>query len=155
WVASCDKSGITITAKEAQDAVDTYRGQRNSAQSRDSAEQSLPRPPFTNEAFVDALVEFIVADDQSLNIIESKQLRAIFLLLREQLKDSDIPHRTTLRNRIKELFEEHLVTLKDTIAAFMFIIDRLDIAHKIGWITMDNAPNNDTCIRAIARELRA
>lgn len=33
-------------------------------------------------------------------MIESPQLRAIFLMLREELKDDDIPHRTTIRELV-------------------------------------------------------
>src|ERR1700676_5384888 len=45
---------------------------------------------------------------QSINVIESPQLRALFLMLRDELKDEDIPHRTTVRNRILEVWDEHL-----------------------------------------------
>lgn len=54
--------------------------------------------------------------------------------------------------------------------AFLYILDRIKITHKvstficatcliitennqIGWITMDNASNNDTCMEALAKEL--
>jgi hypothetical protein len=33
-------------------------------------------------------------------------------MLREDLKDSDIPHRTTIRKRIMEVWDEHLDTLE-------------------------------------------
>jgi hypothetical protein len=32
-------------------------------------------------------------------------------MLREELKDEDIPHRTTIRNRILQVWDEHLDTL--------------------------------------------
>lgn len=44
-------------------------------------------------------------------MIENKELRAIFLMLREELKDEDIPHRTTLRNRILEAWDEYVLSL--------------------------------------------
>ena len=34
-------------------------------------------------------------------------------MLREELKDSDIPHRTTIRKRIMEIWDEHLDILQD------------------------------------------
>lgn len=49
---------------------------------------------------------------QSINVIESEQLRAIFLMLRAELKDSDIPHRTKIRKRVIEVWDEHLNTLE-------------------------------------------
>jgi hypothetical protein len=132
WIAACDKLGIDITAKGAQNTVRNYRKQHNPASSAAASDPEDLRKPFTPEAFVDAIVDFIVSDDQvlvksssvfisliytscdqSINVIESPKLRAIFLMLREDLKDSDIPHRTTIRNRIMEIWDEHLDMLQD------------------------------------------
>jgi hypothetical protein len=33
------------------------------------------------------------------------------MMLREDLKDEDIPHRTTVRNRILEIWDDHLEQL--------------------------------------------
>ena len=33
-------------------------------------------------------------------------------MLREELRDSDIPHRSKMRDRIMEVFKEHLAMLK-------------------------------------------
>jgi hypothetical protein len=38
-------------------------------------------------------------------------LRKVFLLLRKELKESDIPSHTTIRNRIKDTYEKHLEEL--------------------------------------------
>ncbi|KAJ6582876.1 hypothetical protein DFH09DRAFT_277755 [Mycena vulgaris] len=45
-------------------------------------------------------------------VIENEQLRPIFLMLRDELKDSDIPHRTTIGKRILEVWDEHLDRLE-------------------------------------------
>ena len=63
WIEGCDKLHIPITAKEAQQVVSDYRHQNGQA-STNNTEDSETRRPFSNEAFVDAIVEFIVADDQ-------------------------------------------------------------------------------------------
>jgi hypothetical protein len=52
---------------------------------------------------------------QSLNIIDSPKLRALFLMLREELQDADIPHRTTIRKRVMEIFEDYLDQLADAM----------------------------------------
>ncbi|KAF8180256.1 hypothetical protein K438DRAFT_1976772 [Mycena galopus ATCC 62051] len=93
WVEGCDKLKIPIEAKEAARFVDAYRVHKH--QKSSSTSDSKPgkkRTPFYKDAFVDAIVEFIVGDDQSINVVENEQLRAIFLMLRVELKDSDIPH---------------------------------------------------------------
>lgn len=58
---------------------------------------------------------------KSINVIECQQLRAIFLMLREELKDSDIPHRTTIRNRILEVWDEHLDRLQKEMEVALLI----------------------------------
>ena len=62
WITGCDKLGIDITAKAAQNVVQNYR--------RRSGEPVLsgPKPEdiqemYTEEAFLNALVDFIVSDD--------------------------------------------------------------------------------------------
>ena len=49
--------------------------------------------------------------DQSLNIVESPRLHKIFLLLRKELKKSDIPTCRTIQNHILDMFSEHLEKL--------------------------------------------
>ncbi|KAH9972298.1 hypothetical protein BGW80DRAFT_1173296 [Lactifluus volemus] len=110
WVPACDKLNISITAKEAQARVAEYR-QRHGQTCPTDMTQPETRRKFSSKAFVDAIMEFIVADDQSINVIESPQLRAIFLMLRDDLQDKDIPHRTTIRNRILEVWDTYLETL--------------------------------------------
>lgn len=65
WVAGCDQLKITVKAKEAKKYVDDYRARKQHT----AASASDPEPPelrtqFSQEAFVDAIVEFIVGDDQ-------------------------------------------------------------------------------------------
>ncbi|KAJ7817323.1 hypothetical protein B0H13DRAFT_1923007 [Mycena leptocephala] len=88
WISGCDQLGIPITAKDAQPAVEKFR-QRYGQQSGTGGTTSgaKGRRPFSHEAFVDALVEFIVGDDQ----IRSSSLRRHFfsdVLKSLQLKDS-------------------------------------------------------------------
>ncbi|KAJ7433151.1 hypothetical protein FB451DRAFT_1064717, partial [Mycena latifolia] len=155
WVAGCDQLKIPIKAKEAKKYVDDYRARKqHTTASTSEPELPEPRTQFSQEAFVDAIVEFIVGDDQSINVVENKQLRAIFLMLRSELRDQDIPHRTTIRKRIIEVWDEHLNTLERELGvSFLHIIDRIRIAHKLGWITLDNASNNDTFMACLEREL--
>jgi len=60
WVSSCDSANITIKAKKSQAAIDEYRKSRGQPT---SGSNTLPKY-FSKEAFVDAIVEFIIADDQ-------------------------------------------------------------------------------------------
>jgi hypothetical protein len=129
---------IPIKAKEAARFVDAYRVRKHQKTGNTSnSEPGKKRRPFSQEAFVDAIVEFIVGDDQvgflcllsshqckiysqSINVVENEQLRAIFLMLRAELKDSDIPHRTKIRKRVIEIWDEHLNTLQEEMAVCAF-----------------------------------
>ena len=132
WVDTCDKFKIPIKAQVAQKAVNDYRQKRGQPQAPSNGSQ-VPPPPiheYSREAFVDAIVEWIVADDQvcllslfhiinllhydsqSLNVIENLHLRAIFLMLREELRDEDIPRRTHIRQRVGEIWEDHISDLE-------------------------------------------
>ena len=65
---------------------------------------------------------------QSINVIESPRLRKIFLLLRQELKESDIPGRTTIRNRIEKAYEDYLKQLEEEMAVcilFSLVIEIL------------------------------
>jgi hypothetical protein len=50
---------------------------------------------------------------QSINVIQSPFLRRIFLLLRQELKESDIPGRTTLTKHVKKAFNGQLKQLEE------------------------------------------
>ena len=62
WVDSCNKFKIPITAAKAQEPVASYRMSKGQHTS-----QSNP-PEYFYEAFVNAITEFIIEDDQVLSI---------------------------------------------------------------------------------------
>lgn len=65
WVEGCDKVQITIKAKEAAKYVDVYRVRKHQKTGATwNSEPGKKRTAFSQEAFVDAIVEFIVGDDQ-------------------------------------------------------------------------------------------
>ncbi|KZT04768.1 uncharacterized protein LAESUDRAFT_784454 [Laetiporus sulphureus 93-53] len=96
WVDACDRLGIKIKGKNVHVAVQAFRQSRGQAaiHEMDKLAQCIP---FSPQALIDTFIEFIVANDLAINIIESPQLRKIILMLREELTESDIPHRTTVR----------------------------------------------------------
>ena len=67
WISICDQYNIPITGKTARDRVNDYRlAQRTQASVDQGAFSPLDseRREFSKEVFVEALVEWIVADDQ-------------------------------------------------------------------------------------------
>jgi hypothetical protein len=60
WVSRCDKSGVNIKTKSAQAALNEYR--KGKGQSTGPAPQGWT--PYLMEAFVDAIAQFIIGDDQ-------------------------------------------------------------------------------------------
>lgn len=63
WVQACDHLSISITAQAALPAVNKYRRKHGQAEEATTGTQGTPRA-FSSAAFLDALVEWIVADDQ-------------------------------------------------------------------------------------------
>ena len=125
---------ISITARDAVEAIREFHNLPPPAPNSKSNEH----PEYSKEAFIEAIVEFIVGDDQvcsyfltyytiwickllqSLNIIESSHLHKIFLMLWKELKESDIPGRTTIRNRIEKIYIQHLEELAEELKVYIF-----------------------------------
>ena len=65
WFSHCDELGIEITStnKELQSRLANYRQQHVQAL-KPAFDKSISRQKYTPKAFVDAIVEFIVADNQ-------------------------------------------------------------------------------------------
>ncbi|KAJ2922050.1 hypothetical protein H1R20_g15043, partial [Candolleomyces eurysporus] len=137
WVAECDRRGIKITAKKAQKHVSAYRAAQRNQPALGSSGLNIPE--YTYDGFIDMLVDFIVADDQSINIIESPFFRRLLLMLCEDLCDEDIPHRTFVWNHIQSRWKDYM--------------KELQVKLQIGWVTIDNASNNDTMMVHLASSL--
>ncbi|KAN0124669.1 hypothetical protein V8E53_015705 [Lactarius tabidus] len=120
WVKKCLERGLTIRGRDGLAAKAAYEAEQHGGYLTSPPELSSDdRPQFGREAFVDSLVEWIVADDQSINVIESRQLRKLILMLRPELRDHDIPHRTTIRKRVLEVLDEYIVELKSQLKKAM------------------------------------
>lgn len=70
WVDACDAQGFTITAAVAKDKAEEYRASRGLPTDGSNTCDSSPfdsepqQRPFSQEAFIDSLVTWIVSDDQ-------------------------------------------------------------------------------------------
>jgi hypothetical protein len=64
WVKACDDLKIKISAREAQQPVNVYQRKQGDRVNGLTEVQLVELPDFLREVFLDALVDFIVADDQ-------------------------------------------------------------------------------------------
>ncbi|KAF8231498.1 hypothetical protein L208DRAFT_1276871, partial [Tricholoma matsutake] len=110
WVTGCDNLKIKITAKAALPAICKFHAEPEPTSLEGECQE------YTKEAFVEAILEFIVGDDQSINIVESPRLRKIFLLLCKELQESDILGRSTMCTHIEQAYEEHMNKLEHEMA---------------------------------------
>jgi hypothetical protein len=96
-------------------------------------------PTYSREGFLAALVRFIVTDDQvstpslvnctwlidfqSINVVECPEFRDLLLLLREDFKDTDIPHRGKVHDIILHTWSTYFERLKKDLEVrpFSFI----------------------------------
>lgn len=53
---------------------------------------------------------------QSLNVVECSEFRELLLLLRQDLRDDDIPRRTKLRTDVITAWQRYFVILKTDLA---------------------------------------
>jgi len=63
WINGCDQFKIPIVAKSFQDCVDEYC-KANGGHNAGQEDPTLPTHAYSHETFIDAIVEWIVADDQ-------------------------------------------------------------------------------------------
>lgn len=84
WVQACRQMGIAITAKSAIPTVEAYLRHHPNAGTDTFFTTPPPssgaRPEFSQEAFVDAIMVFIVSDDQVRHIFTVKIKYSFFLL---------------------------------------------------------------------------
>ncbi|KAF8238196.1 hypothetical protein L208DRAFT_1044510, partial [Tricholoma matsutake] len=102
WVTGCNNLKIKITAEAALPAVHKFHAEP------EHTSLEVEHQEYTKEAFVEAILKFIVGDDQSINIVESPRLRKIFLLLHKKLQESDIPGHSTTHTHIEQAYKEHM-----------------------------------------------
>ncbi|KAF8225786.1 hypothetical protein L208DRAFT_1304945, partial [Tricholoma matsutake] len=110
WVTGCDDLKIKITAQAALPAI------RKFCAEPEPTSLEVEHQEYTKEAFVEAILEFTVGDDQSINIVESPRWRKIFLLLCKELQESDIPGCSTMCTHIEQAYEEHMNQLEQEMA---------------------------------------
>ncbi|THH14369.1 hypothetical protein EUX98_g9621 [Antrodiella citrinella] len=169
--------------------------------------------PFSQTEFRNKLARFIIADDQSINVVECIEFRDLIMYASEYNDDLDIPHRTYMT---KLIAERHVIDYGEALAhmkgagsrisltsdlwsnlrllGFMAItahyvavdgdghlkmysrliafrsvpmkhtgvnlgrivfeiLQEQGLLHRIGFITLDNAANNDTMMRELERLL--
>lgn len=82
-------------------------------------------PSFSLPQLHTHLVNFIVVDDQSLNVVECKEFQHLLLFLREDLKDADVPHHTKIKKDIIKAWKEYFVILKQDLAVRILSFIRL------------------------------
>ena len=131
WVSICNQEGIKITASTVQWQVEAYCTACGQPSEDSESKSGATRQKYSREAFVDAMVEWVVVDDQVqlfyfttwlytltltcqlLNVVDSTELHNIFLMLWQELRECDIPHCLTICRHAKELHQGHLQWLED------------------------------------------
>ncbi|KFA51448.1 hypothetical protein S40293_10230, partial [Stachybotrys chartarum IBT 40293] len=109
--------------------------------------------PFgKRNVFQRLVVEWIVESNLSFREPENKRLRAIFEYLNPFVASADahISHDTVRKRAVFE-FEKH----KEKVIEIIEILETYEIPdEKIGYFTLDNAPNNDTALDTIGERFK-
>jgi hypothetical protein len=61
---------------------------------------------------------------QALNVVECPEFRRLLLLLREELREKDIPKRTKIREEIVRSWQEYFTILKEDMAVRINLYSR-------------------------------
>ena len=111
-------------------------------------------PAFSLNNFREHLAAFIAADDQvrflcnvsalplnlskSLNVVECPEFRNLLLLLRESLRDTDIPHQSQTHNNIINLWLQSFSVMQTQarVCAMwkLFILQATDNVSRLRWV---------------------
>ncbi|PPQ85072.1 hypothetical protein CVT26_005196 [Gymnopilus dilepis] len=70
-------------------------------------------PKWSKEGLLEHIIDFVVSDDQPFRIVEKSSFRALLTYQRPAMNDSDIPHRTKLREEIVYKAEVAIDRLKE------------------------------------------
>jgi hypothetical protein len=57
-------------------------------------------PPFTPQGLIDHLVQLIVTEDEAFYLLDKPAFRELLVYIRPTLAESDIPHRTKIREQV-------------------------------------------------------
>ncbi|EDQ99474.1 uncharacterized protein LACBIDRAFT_334966 [Laccaria bicolor S238N-H82] len=99
---SCHKDPYLQKCREMRLKVPALTSETGTAST--PSEHGTHCPPFSQEALIQHLLNFIIADDQ------------LLLLLHEDLEDKDIPHRTKMRESIIKAWHVYSKVLKQELA---------------------------------------
>ncbi|CAE6511697.1 unnamed protein product, partial [Rhizoctonia solani] len=187
------------------------KGLKERLTNSDSDMVDIP-PEFTDSGFVDHMLQWIISDDQPMNVVEKEEFRELLIYCGQgRIRDQDIPHRDKLTAAAwamylleKEKIDDEMKSAQGAISlmsdlwtdtnrrSFMAItahyinnsgslVDQLiafhkinghhtganvghalfevlqesGITNKIGYITLDNASNNNTLMEELANSLQA
>ncbi|KIK13966.1 hypothetical protein PISMIDRAFT_17623 [Pisolithus microcarpus 441] len=72
-------------------------------------------PLFSFAMFHKLLIDFIITDDQSLCIVKCEEFWHLLLLLKNDLKDSNIPRCTKIKSDILQAWKDYFTVLKTDI----------------------------------------
>ncbi|EPS93191.1 hypothetical protein FOMPIDRAFT_1056187 [Fomitopsis schrenkii] len=107
-----------------------------------ASEAENPHIKFSMEELYCHLVNLIVGDDLSINLVESPEFRSLLLLLREELKDEFIPHCTKMTTLIREVFKAQCEELKKELSMHITLLSPpADLIHQMSW---HSAPSGES-----------
>ena len=97
YLKKCKEAGVDPHPR----AIGSDKNDKNATLKQGNLDSFMQRmPTWTKQGLMEHIVQFVVADDQSFLVLEKPSFRNLLRYLRPNMKDSDIPHRTKLREEI-------------------------------------------------------
>ncbi|KAG8938267.1 hypothetical protein FRC04_009191 [Tulasnella sp. 424] len=100
WIQLCKMKKISIKGKWADKAGNGEREKSTSAKQGEGS--TVQTEPFNTQGFLKRLVQWLVSNYQSINIVENRFFRELLIFVSNgTLNEDDIPHRTRITNLIR------------------------------------------------------
>ncbi|KAG1773678.1 hypothetical protein EV702DRAFT_1201002 [Suillus placidus] len=131
----CDAASITMHPR----AIPPGEEHLTATQTTLDANLIAKPPMFTKEGLLEYIMELVVTEDEAIQLIDKPAFRRLLQYARPSLTEKDIPHRTKLTDTIKSRAMTVVKTIKERLA--------------VGWMMSDNASNNDTTMKELARAI--
>ncbi|KAN0135285.1 hypothetical protein V8E53_006850, partial [Lactarius tabidus] len=108
-------------------------------------------PPFTPDTSLKQLICFIIANDQSIHVVECPEFHQLCMILRETLVNADIPGRNKMREAVLNQWRTSFEELKLELSANIWSNANLAayLALTSHWISQDKSTGHLTIKAAL------
>ncbi|KAG2031016.1 ribonuclease H-like domain-containing protein [Suillus americanus] len=119
--------------------------------------QAVPTGGSIPAGLPEYIMELIVTEDEVLQLVDKPAFHNLLCYVRPALAESDVPHRTKLTETVKAHAVQVVNVIRERLAnatiSGAWMTNPSNGSYAVGWMTSDNATNNDTTMKAVGQEI--